>query len=66
MILKAIVYDTQNREPMETTVRCIFCDESGKPNRIQAHNGLNYNQFHIWDDTEPSKWNGYKSNEDLS
>jgi hypothetical protein len=64
MKFKAIVYDTQNREPMETTVRCIFCNENGTPIRLQAHNGMNYNEFHIWNDNEPCKYNNYKeSNE---
>lgn len=60
MKLKCIVYDTQNRKPMETTPRAVFCDENGIIRRIQANNGLNYTEFHIWDDTIPCKFNNYK------
>ena len=60
MNFKAIVYDTQSGKPMETTVRCIFCDKNGKPVRVQAHNGINYSEFRIWNDNEPCKENNYK------
>lgn len=60
MNFKAIVFDTQNKEPMETTVRCIFCDKSGQPQRVTAHNGMQYREFRLWDDLEPCKENNYK------
>lgn len=47
MTFKAIVYDTQNGEPMETTVRCIHCSKNGKPERLTAHNGMQYMEFKI-------------------
>ena len=65
MNFKAIVYNTQNGKPMETTVRCIFCDKNGKPVRVQAHNGINYNEFHIWDNSQPSKWSDHKIHDQI-
>ena len=47
MKFKAIVYDTENGEPMETTVRCIHCSKNGKPERLTAHNGMRYMEFEL-------------------
>jgi hypothetical protein len=50
MNFKAIVFDTQDKQPMSTTVRCIHCDKNGKAERLTAHNGMQYSDFELYVD----------------
>lgn len=60
MILKAFVYDTNDGKPREITVNQIMCRE-GQPYAVfSSDSKMRYEEFHIWDDTKPCKWNDYK------
>lgn len=60
MKVKAIVYDTSNGEPLEIIPRFVMLKGNGYPKHLVAQNGMRYKEFHLWDDTNPCKYNDFE------
>lgn len=60
MKIKAFVYDTVGGEPREIEVDQVLCNE-GQPYAVfSSDSKTRYEEFHLWDDTKPCKYNDFK------
>jgi hypothetical protein len=59
MKFKAIVYDTQDKKQRVIIPKQILLRD-GTPYAVFSQNSMRYEQFHLWDDNEPCKYNNFK------
>ena len=64
MKFKAFVYDTTDGKQREITVNQILC-KGGVPYAVFSEDSkMRYEEFHLWNDREPCKYNDFKGCDD--